>query len=251
VTPSPLDDTIRRACGLEVAGWPLVIARRDTPGDGFERADDLHRPGRLLDQRIAASAALGKTHHRHVGAQWWFERCAFLVAATAFACVLTSRRIPSLSPANVLIAGADGIPAALGLRNVPLACGETAADDHLATVARTEIERHLEPLAHAITALRLRPAKALWRSAGDRTVQAALWIGTATRRHDDAVALAEAVLTPAGRVHVPLRLTAAAADPACDHLRSSCCLAHRAAGNVICDGCPRTHRLDRARRLPA
>ncbi len=240
---SPLDDTVRRASGLEVGGWPLVIERRDTRGDGFERADALHRPGPLLEHRIAASAALGDTEHRHVGAQWWFERCAFLAATIAFACALTSRRLPSLDPADVFIAGADGLAAGLGLRDVPLACDGA---DRLAAVARTEIEGHLEPLADAIGALRLRPAKALWRSAGDRAVQAALWIGTATGAHDHALAFVEAVLIPGSRLHVPIRLTAPAADPACVHQRSSCCLAHRTPANLICDGCPRAHGLDRA-----
>jgi hypothetical protein len=250
VSPSPLDDTIRRASGLEVAGWPLVIARRDAPGDGFERADELHRPGPLLDDCIDASAALGGTGHRHVGAQWWFERCAFLVAGVALACVLTARRVPSLRPQDTLVVTTGGIPSALGLREAPLACAE-AGDARLAAAARAQIEGHLEPLAAAITAQRLRPAKALWRSAGDRTVQAALWVGTATGRREDAVALAHAVLTPDCPAYVPVRLTRDAEDPDCDHLRSSCCLAHRADGGEICAACPRTHRLDRARRVAA
>lgn len=249
MTASLLDDTIRRASGLEVAGWPLVVVRREAPGDGFERADELYRPGRLLDDYLDASAGL---EHRHVGAQWWFERCAFLVAAAAFACILTSRRVPSLDPGSVLILGTGGIPSALAFRDVPLAHADSSSDDaRLAAVARDEIESHLEPLAVALTMQGLRSAKALWRSAGDRMVQAALWIGTATERHDDAVALARGVLTPGSRMHVVIRLTASAGAAGCEHLRSSCCLAHRAVGGVICSTCPLAHRLDRGTRVPA
>ena len=242
MTPSPLDDTIRRACGLEVAGWPLVIARRDGPGDGFERADDLHRPGRLLDQRIAASAALGNTHHRHVGAQWWFERCAWLVASASLGCVLSSGWLPSLRPTDVLIASADGMPTAIGFRDVPLAWDRPGRPG-VGAVLRSELEAHLAPLVDSISARRLRPVQGLWRSAGDRVVQSALWAGAAAGRPEQALALTRGVLDGDSPLSVPVRVaTASTGDPM--QQRASCCLAHRTPSKFICESCPRAHRLD-------
>lgn len=241
MTTAVLDDTVARAAGLEVGGWPLVVVRRETTGDGFEAAGALHRPGPRLDACVEASAALGGTGLRHVGAQWWFERTAFLVAAVALACALTSGRVPSLRPRDVLLAEDGGLPTALALREAPLACagGPEAA---LALAVAAQVEAHLDPLAAALIAERLRSARPLWRSAGDRTVQAALWVGAATGRRTEAVALARAALAPGGRLSVPVRLSAPPEDPACTALRSSCCLAHRTGDGTPCAGCPLSAR---------
>ncbi|MGE4426637.1 MAG: hypothetical protein AB7G37_09325 [Solirubrobacteraceae bacterium] len=246
MTGHPLDAVIAEASGLEVGGWPMTIVRRDAPGDGFERSDELHRPGPRLAACVDASAALGGTEHRHVGAQWWFERCAFLVTGAAIAFALTSRRMPSLRACDTFIVESDGIPAALGIADAPLVLDRPGVTDaELASVAREQIEGHLMPLAEAISTARLRSPVPLWRSAGDRTVQAALWVGSATDRREETVALARGILAPGTRMHVPVRLSAPLEDPTCEHLRRSCCLAHRSGTGTICTGCPRTHGRDR------
>jgi ferric iron reductase protein FhuF len=221
----------------EAAGLRLPLVVRDGPGDGFERAADLHRPGPRLDACVAASAALGGTDRSAIGAQWWLERVAWLLAATGLAGVLACRAVPDLAPERVLIAERGGLPAALALPDGPLA-RTGGGDAALAAALGDELRRHLAPLVAALAATRRRPARALWRAAGDRTAQAALWAGEATGRPDDALALAVALLGSADPMGVPVRV-APGDDGRPVQMRSSCCLAHRAAAGVHCPGCPR------------
>ena len=89
-TASALDEIAERASSLEAGGFSIPIRRAESAGGEFVPAEVLHAPGPLLDRRIAESAAGGDTDLAHVGAQWWLERCAWLITSAAFACVLSS-----------------------------------------------------------------------------------------------------------------------------------------------------------------
>jgi hypothetical protein len=162
------------------------------------------------------------------------------VASAACACALSSGRLPSLRPADVLVESADGIPSALAFRDVPLAW---PGGPGMAPVLGEQLEAHLAPLVEAIAARRLRPARALWRSAGDRVVQSALWAGDAAGRPEAALALARAVLEAPGPLRVPVRPAAGPSGVPMQQ-RVSCCLAHRTPSGLICENCPRAHGLD-------
>jgi hypothetical protein len=179
-----LEDVVAAAAALEAGGVRLALGVRDGPGDGFETADRLHAPGPLLDGCVEDAAAAAGTDHLHIGAQWWFEGCAWLAASTAVACALTSGRVPSLAPSDVLIARAGGAAIGLALRRgapVPATDGlealaargpeptigtsalaargpGAASTDALAARVRSEVEAHLGPLVAALRARRLRPA---------------------------------------------------------------------------------------------
>jgi Ferric iron reductase FhuF-like transporter/FhuF 2Fe-2S C-terminal domain len=241
-TASALDEIVERASALEAGGFSIPIRRADAVGGDFVRADVLHAPGPLLGRRIAESAAGGDTDLAHVGAQWWLERCAWLITSAAFACALSSGRLPSLRPADVLIASASGVPAGVAFRDVPLAW-DRDGEPGLAAVLREQVEAHLAPLVSSIAGLRLRPVRALWRAAGDRVVQSALWAGAATGRPERAAALARAVLVPGSPLAVPVRIAPGSSGEPVQQ-RASCCLAHRTPAKIVCENCPRAHRLD-------
>ena len=239
-TMGALDEVVERAAALEAGGLRLPLRRAGEHGDGFVGADALHAAGPLLDRRIAESAAGGDTDLAHVGAQWWLERCAWLAASAAFACALSSGRLPSLRPADVLVESVGGMPAALAFRDAPLAW---PGGPGMAPVLRRQLEAHLTPLVEAIVALRLRPARALWRSAGDRVVQSALWAGEATGGREAAVGLAREVLEAPTPMRVPVRLATGPSGVPMQQ-RASCCLAHRTPSGIVCETCPRAHGLD-------
>jgi hypothetical protein len=146
------------------------------------------------------------------------------------------------------VESADGIPAALAFRDAPLAW---EGGPGRASVLRAPLEAHLAPLVPAIAAARLRPARALWRSAGDRVVQSALWAGAAAGRDADAVALARDVLDAPTPLCVPVRVATGESGVPMQQ-RASCCLAHRTPSKLVCENCPRAHGLDgRAGRVHA
>lgn len=243
-----LDATLERVAAARAGGFGLQVARRDAPGDGWIEAVDLWRDDGPLDELIDGVARLAATEHRHIGAQWLFEHSAWQAAALVSGTLMADARVPSLEPANVLLAMYDGSLWGIAVRGGRVLGleGDSGADivvpdeRALARAAHTELVTHLAPLADAIVARRLRSAKPLWQSAGDRVGQAMLWCAQAFDDEPRARRLAELVVAPPSPMHVPI-VTKVGDDGEPFHVRASCCLNHRTPDASLCAGCPRLH----------
>jgi ferric iron reductase protein FhuF len=97
------------------------------------------------------------------------------------------------------------------------------------------LDAHLAPLVDLLA--RHRPARALWRSAGDRLGQAALWCGEALGDRRAAWTLATDALAAPTRLRAPAGFDLADGTPF--RRRTGCCLSYRCDGGAICADCPR------------
>jgi ferric iron reductase protein FhuF len=180
----------------------------------------------LLDVLLARTAAGAGTRSRAVAATWHLEKHAWFVGGAALAGVLVHGAIPPLDR-MLLRDGGHGWAVAVAAP----ADGWEIADG--ATLA-ARLEAHLVPVVEALACHR--PARALWRSAGDRLGQAAVWCSDAFGDRDAALALARDVLTAPTALRSLATFTERDGRPF--RLRAGCCLSHRCAGAVRCDDCP-------------
>lgn len=208
-------DSIASIAAARLSGFGLAVCAAPPPaGDrGWRRAAD----GPPLPAPCALPPA--------VGATWQLEKHAWFVAAAAVAALLVRGSMPPLGGVWLRY-GADGWAEGIAVPRD----GWSAAGGGLLAV---RLEEHLAPVVDALSAHR--PRRALWRSAGDRLGQAAIWCGEALGDRDGALSLAADALA------APTALRAPAGFGIVDGLpfrrRAGCCLSHRCDGGVECADC--------------
>jgi len=250
----PLDRTLARVTGASARGIQLVAVRRADANDEWIPAPEIARAGGPLDAMVAGAARQAGTPLATVGAQWLLERYAWQLGALTAATLVDDARVPDLAPERIVLGCWEGLPWGVGLRGERLygvdddpdaGAGVTGVGSEpvLVAHARRGLVDHLRPLVGALVALRLRPQRALWRTAGDRVAQGFLWAGAAFEREPRAERLARQLLEAPSPLRVEVRF-GAGRDGERVHLRSSCCLNHRV-GRTLCAGCPLVHLRER------
>ena len=223
-TTHPVDAIAAARAG----GFGLPLQRLPEAGDpGWRPAGAAAADAALREELLRSSADATGTGSPMVAATWLLEKHAWHVAAVALGSVLLDGRVPPLE--RLLVRdGAEGWVEALALPGDgwrPGGAKELAAG----------FEAHLAPLVEELAAHRAR--RPLWRSAGDRLGQAALWCGEAFGDSARAVRLAADVLTAPTALRAPARFTVHEGVPF--RRRTGCCLSYRCPGEVSCEDCSR------------
>jgi hypothetical protein len=212
---------------------PLAVARAGGFGLGVRALpvpsdEDGWRPAGAVaeDLGVLLPRAIAAAGPRAVGATWLLEKHAWFVAGAQLAALLVHGAMP---PARALWVrcGASGWPEAVAL---PTA-GWAPADGARIAAA---LEAHLVPLVEALAAHRAR--RPLWRSAGDRLGQAALWCGEAFGARGRAWALASDALAAPTALRAPAGFALRGGEPF--RRRTGCCLSRRCPDGATCPDCP-------------
>lgn len=243
-----IDRTLARISVAQADGYGILIRRRKGPGDGWFRAAELageRAPATLL----AAVRGMAEPPPDHIRAEWMLESIARALSDLGGSFMVSSKRLPDLSPENVLLGAEGGLVLATGVaspRMTVLTDDPAAGDDGITTVAEwTELAdlfragfiELVGPVVKWLDGLGLRPEKTLWRSAADRLVPSLMWSGSAFGDPTFARDLAARVTGGDPRLQIPLE-TEEDEYGGEYHLRSTCCLAYRVPGSNYCQGCP-------------
>ena len=253
------------AARAHFGGYDVLGTRLGAPADWLP-ATELVRPGPALDDLLAkATAATGSTR-ADIGATLLAEGYAFALALRAVGTLLFGTRIPAMAPGVVRLEFAPGDATIIGVAYAGGAFGVTGDpcagdpslvvlpdEDALLAQLLAELEAHLEPLLAALSATTGRPARALWRSAGDRLGGAFLWLGEVIGMRERAWELGTRCMQGDGPLAVGAGFRvlehAGIAEPTRN--RRSCCLIYRVPGNDTCFTCPLTSEAVRRERLAA
>lgn len=233
-----LDADIRRIATAEADGMRLLVRRQSKPGGPWFPVSELLESDGAPAVLLARTGG-GSVPGEHIRAEWLFESYARVLGELGTAFLLSTGRLPVLTPPNLLMASRGGLIAGVALRSgsmsrpTPGAGGDGSPADSL----RESLIGLIGPFAAWFDRHGLRPEKTLWKSAADRIAEAALWAGRAFEAPEAARTLAVELLGPAGPLHIPLETVV---DPrgAQRHRRVTCCLAYRAAGGSLCFACP-------------
>jgi hypothetical protein len=228
-------DLIRPLADAEANGFRLPVRAAPPPAHepGWRPADAPAGNPTLLQALLDRTAA-AIAGPRVVAATWHLEMHAWHAASTSLAAILLHGSMPPLEQA-LLHDAEEGWADAIALP----ASSWAPADGSALAIG---LQAHLAPTVEALAGHR--PSRALWRCAGDRLAQAALWCGEAFGDRRRAWALASEALA------APTPLAAPAAFELVDGVpfrrRTGCCLSHRCAGGLACDDCglrsPRSSR---------
>ncbi len=233
-----IDRTLGRISAASADGYGIIVRKRKGPGNGWFSAAELDDSGRVQALLLSRVSGMTGPPEDHIRAEWLLESLARAVADLGGAFIVAARRLPDLSPDNVLLAAEGGLLRASGLTSDR---GLESEDlNLLADRFRSGFAQLLEPTVNWLDGQGLRPAKTLWHSAADRLAQSLVWSGKAFDRPDLALDLTTLVVGPESpdpRLAIPV---ARAEDEWGDeyHLRSTCCLAYRTDGGQLCRSCP-------------
>jgi hypothetical protein len=174
---------------------------------------------------LARAARAAGTSSPAVAATWHLEKHVWFVCVAALEGLVVHGAMPPLD-ALALRYGAEGWAEAAA----------TPPDGWLpATGAELaeRLEAHLSPLVEALAVHR--PRRALWRSAGDRLGQAALWCGEAFGDRPATWALAADALEAPTALRACARFELREGEPY--RRRTGCCLNHRRPEGATCADC--------------
>lgn len=244
-----IDLSLARITRVRSDGPGLTLQRRPGPGGGWFRV------ARLLDDDGAPTVLLNRVRGvrevpaDYIRAEWLFESYARAVADLGVAFIVAERRLPSLDPENLLMASMRGLIAGTAVIGdgltvtavdpIPEGQGISRVEGwrDLAQDFREAFEALVEPLVDWMVRHRLRQEKTLWSAAADRLAQSLVWCGRAFDEPDFALELARELIDRPGPMVISLE-TGVDARGNEQHLRTTCCLAYRAAGGGLCFGCP-------------
>jgi hypothetical protein len=234
-------------------GYGLLIRRRKGPGDGWFEAGELGPGGRAPAALLANVRGLGETAADHIKAEGMLESVARALADLGGSFLISSKRLPDLSPGNVLLAAEAGLVRATGVIGEEMTVIESdpargqdgitvVADwEELADRFRIGFTELLGPLIAWLDGQKLRPEKTLWHAAADRLAQSLIWSGKAFERHDFARQVTERVIGGDPRLEIALE-TGEDDYGEAYHLRATCCLAYRTPEGGYCQSCPLNRR---------
>ena len=167
-------------------------------------------------------------------ATWLVESHAWVVASAAVLGLLATGTAPDLRDLRFDLRVSEG----------GLAAGVVFGPDRLhhedpgqlAALLGRGLEAWLAPLVTGLADRRARRPAPLWRAAGDRVAQGALWAGAAVGRWEDGVRTAGRLVAPPAPFSVAVEAADAPGTPL--RRRSGCCLAYRVPGYGRCADCP-------------
>jgi hypothetical protein len=217
--------TLARIVAARANGFGLAVVAGPQPGPGWRDADALARDPRLRDEVLDRAHAASGSALAAVGVAWVLEKHAWHAASLVVAALLVDGTLPPLHRAQLLY-GATGWADAIA---VPP--GDWAHADPVEAAAA--LDAHLGPVIAALHGRRA--PRALWREAGDRVGQAALWCGEAFGAREEAWSIGAQILAAPTRLRAPARFELR--DGAPFRLRTGCCLAHRTPGGAACADC--------------
>jgi len=247
--PAEIDSSLARITRVRPDGLGLTLQRRPGPGEGWFTVQD------LLDNDGAPAVLLSRIRGMyevpadHIRAEWLFESYARAVADLGASFMVAERRLPALGPGNLLMASMGGLIAgtAVVASDMKVTAADPVADGPgisrvdgwqlLAQEFRGGFEALVGPMVGWMARHRLRQEKTLWSAAADRLAQSLVWCGRAFDERDFALELAHELLDRPGPMSIPLE-TGVDGRGEEQHLRTTCCLAYRAAGGGLCFGCP-------------
>jgi hypothetical protein len=244
-----IDSSLARITRVRPDGLGLNLQRRPGPGEGWFRVEELIANDGAPAVLLSRVRGMYEVPDDHIRAEWLFESYARAVADLGVAFIVAERRLPVLEPENLLMASARGLIAGTAVTKAdmtvtaddPAAGGQgiSLADDWrgLAQEFRQGFEGLVGPMVEWMDRHRLRQEKTLWTAAADRMAQSLVWCGRAFNDTGFARELARELLDRPGPMAIPLE-TGIDARGGEQHLRSTCCLAYRAAGGGLCFGCP-------------
>ena len=246
---SEIDATLSRIGMAQADGYGLLIRRRKGPGDGWFLASELGLGGQAPAVLLANVRGLTEPPADYIRAEWMLESVARAVADLGGSFLVAARRLPDLSPENILLAAEGGLVRATGMISDRMtvvegdpAMGQDGITDaarweELADLFRIGFIDLLHPLVGWLDEKGLRPEKTLWHAAADRLAQSLVWSGKAFEQHQFARAITERVIGGDPRLEIPLETDE---DEYGDryHLRATCCLAYRTPEGGLCRACP-------------
>ena len=247
--PAAINSSIERIARARPDGIGLTLERRSGPGEGWFSVEELlsteGAPAVLLS-RIRGMYGVPADHIR---AEWLFESYARAIADLGVSFIVAERRLPDLDRKNLLMTSGRGliVGTAIISENMIALNADPVSHGHgisrveswqdLAREFRDGLEALVEPLVSWMARHGLRQEKTLWLAAADRTAQSLVWSGRAFDDPGFARELAAEMLGGPGPMAIPLN-TGIDSRGSEQHLRTTCCLAYRAAGGGLCFGCP-------------
>lgn len=246
---SEIDATLSRIGMAHADGYGLLIRRRKGPGEGWFLASELGPEGQAPAVLLANVRGMSEPPADHIRAEWLLESVARALADLGGSFLVAARRLPELSPDNVLLAAEGGLVRATGMISErmtvvegDLAMGQNGITgagswEELADLFRIGWIDLLSPLTGWLDENGLRPEKTLWHAAADRLAQSLVWSGKAFEQHEFARQVTERVTGGDPRLEIPLETDE---DEYGDryHLRATCCLAYRTPEGSLCRACP-------------
>ncbi|MEX0620589.1 MAG: (2Fe-2S)-binding protein [Solirubrobacterales bacterium] len=244
-----IDLSLTRITAVRPDGLGLNLARRPGPGDGWFAIEELFASDGAPAVLLNRVRGMYEVPADYIRAEWLFESYTRAIADLGVAFIIAERRLPALEPDNLLMTSSRGLiigTAVIG-DEMTVTATDSVADGH--GITRVEGWRELaqelrggfmllvEPLVEWMARHRLRQEKTLWLAAADRMAQSAVWSGRAFDDPGFARELIHALIDRPGPMTIPLE-TGLDSRGDEQHLRSTCCLAYRAAGGGLCFGCP-------------
>ena len=243
-----IDRTLSRIAMATAEGFGILVRRRDRPADGWFPASEL-AGNAALPALLSRVRGMNGPPEDHIRAEWMLESLARAVADLAGSFMVSSKRLPDLSPDNVLLAAEGGLIRATGVLGPRMSVlpgdpaegleGVTVAEDwrQMADWLRAGFIGLLEPAVTWADENGLRPAKTVWHAAADRLAQSLIWSAEAFENPAFARQLAEHVINGDERLRIPLETAEDDYDREY-HLRTTCCLAYRTPEGGLCQACP-------------
>jgi hypothetical protein len=247
--PAAIDLSLARITRVRPGGLGLTLQRRSGPGDGWFSVSELVTSDGAPAVLLSRVRGMYEVPADYIRAEWLFESYARAVADLGAAFIVAERRLPDLRQANLLMAATGGLIAGTAVigENVTVTRSDSVADGsgisrvdgwrELARELREDFEALVEPMVEWMVRHRLRQEKTLWAAAADRMAQSVAWCGQAFDEREFARELAQELLDRPGPILIPLE-TGVDSRGNEQHLRTTCCLAYRAAGGGLCFGCP-------------
>jgi hypothetical protein len=247
--PTAIDSSLARITRVRPDGVGLTLQRRPGPGEGWFAVKDLLANDGAPAVLLSRVRGMYEVPADHIRAEWLFESYVRALADLGASFMVSERRLPSLVAENLLMGSMGGLIAGTAViaEDLTVTAADPAADD--AGISRVADWRDLaedflegfsglvEPMVAWMVRHRLRQERILWSAAADRLAQSLVWCGQAFDEQDFARELAHELLDRPGPMAIPLE-TAVDGWGSEQHLRTTCCLAYRAAGGGLCFGCP-------------
>jgi len=243
-----IDRTLSRIAAANAEGYGILLRRRDRPGDGWFQASELAGDV-ALPALLSRVRGMSGPPEDHIRAEWMLESLARAIADLAGSFLVSSRRLPDLSPENVLLAAEGGLIRATGVLGPRMSVlpgdpaegleGVTVAEDwkQLADWFRAGFTGLMDPAVEWTDSNSLRPAKTLWQASADRLAQSLIWSAEAFEDPAFARDLTKHVIEGDERLRIPLETAEDDYDREY-HLRATCCLAYRTPEGSLCQACP-------------
>jgi hypothetical protein len=246
--PIAIEASLARITRVRPGGFGLNLQRRPAPGDGWFRVNELLSADGAPAVLLSRVRGMYEVPADHVRAEWLFESYARAVADLGVSFMVAERRLPALGAENLLMTSTGGLIAGTAVIAADMTVlSEDPAEGleisrvggwrDLAQEFRQGFEALIGPMVDWMVRHRLRQEKTLWSAAADRMAQSIIWCGRAFDEQDFAHELAHELLDRPGPMMIPLE-TGLDGRGEEQHLRTTCCLAYRAAGGGLCFGCP-------------